>query len=363
MIKVLATDVDGVLTDGKIYVDSSGKEQKSFSFKDVDAVAGLRLSGIKLAIITGEDNFFTDYVKRRFNPDYMYVSCKDKGNAIEDIASKEKIQIDEIAYIGDGKYDISAFKKCVLSFCPSDAIYEVKELSFKILKSSGGLGCLKEASDYVCSMGKNSKEEAIIDGASIKSDKNIDKIMDFHLEVLSDTMASSEVKNAIKSSINEIIASFRNGGQLLICGNGGSAADAQHIATEFVSRFFMEREALNAEALTVNTSSLTAIANDYEYNRVFSRQIEAKGKPGDILIGITTSGSSKNIMEAFDTAKKMGMKSIAFVGKETAKAFEYADIVVSVPSECTPRVQEMHIMIGHIICEEVERRLFKEEIN
>ena len=120
----------------------------------------------------------------------------------------------------------------------------------------------------------------------------------------------------------------------------------------------MERKALNAEALTVNTSSLTAIANDYDYEKVFARQLEAKGKAGDVLIGITTSGSSGNVIKAFEAARNMGIKTIAFVGEKNVLALEHADIVVAVPSGITPRIQEMHIMIGHIICEVVEKRLF-----
>ena len=151
---------------------------------------------------------------------------------------------------------------------------------------------------------------------------------------------------------------MKNGGQLLLCGNGGSAADAQHLATELVSRFYKERKALNAEALTVNTSALTAIANDYDYSRVFARQIEAKGKKGDVLLGITTSGSSENIIEAFRTAKKQKMTTIAFVGNKSEKIKDVADIIISVPSTDTPRIQEIHIMIGHIVCECVEKLMF-----
>ena len=183
-------------------------------------------------------------------------------------------------------------------------------------------------------------------------------IIEDHINLAGRIADSKSVMTSIQKSIDVIADSFSQGGQLLLCGNGGSAADAQHIATEFVSRFYMERSALNAEALTVNTSSLTAIANDYEYKKVFARQVEAKGKSGDVLIGISTSGTSANVIKAFESARKLGMHTIAFVGNNTAAVAPVADTVIGIPSGCTPRIQEMHIMIGHIICEEVERRLF-----
>lgn len=184
---------------------------------------------------------------------------------------------------------------------------------------------------------------------------SIDAIIIRHGDLL-DMLVNDEVlKQNISKSISAIIKALENGNQILFCGNGGSAADAQHLAAEFVSQFYLKRRALNAEALTVNTSSLTAISNDSDYERVFSRQVEAKGKPGDILVGITTSGGSANVLNAFDAAKKIGMTNMAFVGTDTDKVKNRANIIISVPSDDTPRIQEMHIMIGHIICECVEK--------
>jgi len=187
---------------------------------------------------------------------------------------------------------------------------------------------------------------------------DINAVIIEHQDVTKSVIEDKTILESINKSVEIILDSFNHNGQLLICGNGGSAADSQHIATEFVSRFFMERRALNAEALTVNTSSLTAIANDYEYERVFARQVEAKGNRGDVLIGITTSGQSKNVINALDSAREIGMKTIAFVGSEIKNTQKHSDVVVSVPSDCTPRIQEMHILIGHIICEIVERKMF-----
>lgn len=156
---------------------------------------------------------------------------------------------------------------------------------------------------------------------------------------------------------DEILESFRQKGALYLCGNGGSAADCQHIATEFVSRFFRERQGMNAEALSVNTSTLTAVGNDYSFERVFARQMEAKGKAGDILIGISTSGSSKNVLEAFRYCASVGIKTVLLTGEKAVFEEEPADYIIRVPSYVTPRIQEAHIFIGHVLAEYVEEKM------
>jgi D-sedoheptulose 7-phosphate isomerase len=164
-------------------------------------------------------------------------------------------------------------------------------------------------------------------------------------------------REAIKT-INEISraieSAYKNGGKIFIAGNGGSAADAQHIAAELVSRFYKERRALPAESLTVNTSNLTAIANDYDFSKIFSRQLEANGRKGDIFWGISTSGNSKNIISAIIKAKELDMKIIGFTGKDGGEMANMCDFIIKIPSNDTPRIQENHILIAHIICEIVE---------
>jgi len=160
---------------------------------------------------------------------------------------------------------------------------------------------------------------------------------------------------------NQWIECLQAGGQILIAGNGGSAGDAQHIAGELVSRFFFDRPALRSVALTTDTSILTAIGNDYGYERVFSRQIEALGKAGDIFVGITTSGTSKNIVAGFEAAKKKGMICMALAGEKQGPLNEMGDLVINVPSTVTPRIQEAHILIGHLVCAAVEQEIFGAE--
>ncbi|MCX5667586.1 MAG: D-sedoheptulose 7-phosphate isomerase [Candidatus Omnitrophica bacterium] len=174
-------------------------------------------------------------------------------------------------------------------------------------------------------------------------------------------LLKSQVVN-IESAAKAIIESLKAGKKLLVFGNGGSASDSQHIAAELVGRFKMERKALPAIALTANTSVLTAIANDYGYDAVFSRQIEALGVQGDVALGLSTSGNSKNVIKALRCARSIGMKTIALLGGDGGSMKKEADISIIVASGDTPRVQESHIMIAHIICALVEDGMFSRKL-
>ncbi|MGE5285074.1 MAG: SIS domain-containing protein [Actinomycetota bacterium] len=162
----------------------------------------------------------------------------------------------------------------------------------------------------------------------------------------------------IASAATAIAEAFKAGRKLLLFGNGGSAADAQHIAAEFMNRFLIERPPLPAIALTTDTSVLTSIANDYAFDEIFSKQVKALGKKGDVALGITTSGSSGNVLKALRAAKKLGMTTIALTG-DGGKAASLADIALQVPSRSTPRIQEAHIAVGHILCDLTDAILFK----
>lgn len=171
-------------------------------------------------------------------------------------------------------------------------------------------------------------------------------------------LSDETLLSAIETASSAIITAFRNGGKVLFCGNGGSAADAQHLAAELSGRFYYDRPALEAEALHVNTSYLTAVGNDYSFDQIYSRILSASGKTGDVLVGISTSGNSKNVIEAQKVAKEKGMYVISLTGATGGKMKELSDCLINVPSELTPRIQESHIMIGHIICQIVEEELF-----
>jgi len=151
---------------------------------------------------------------------------------------------------------------------------------------------------------------------------------------------------------------YRNGKKILLAGNGGSAADAQHIAAELVGRYGFDRPSIPSIALTTDTSSLTAIGNDYGYDKVFSRQLEGLGSKGDLFIGISTSGNSENIINAFKSAKEKSIATLALVGRGGGKMAQMADYSITVPSDSTPRIQESHILIGHILCDIIEKEIF-----
>jgi D-sedoheptulose 7-phosphate isomerase len=172
-------------------------------------------------------------------------------------------------------------------------------------------------------------------------------------------LENPKLLSTISQVAQEIINAFKNDKKVLLCGNGGSAADAQHIAAELSGRFYFDREPLFAEALHVNTSYLTAVANDYSYDEVFSRLVKAKGRAGDILIGISTSGNSKNVIKAIEVANEIGMITIGMTGETGGRMKDICKYLINVPSKDTPRIQEAHIMIGHIICEIVEKELFR----
>lgn len=168
--------------------------------------------------------------------------------------------------------------------------------------------------------------------------------------------------DAIVAVAKECVALYKTDKKTMLAGNGGSAADAQHIAAELVGRYGFDRPSIPSLALTTDTSNLTAIGNDYGYDQVFSRQLEGMGQSGDIFIGISTSGNSTNIVKAFESAKKKGIKTVALVGRDGGLMAKMADMSIIVPSDSTPRIQESHILIGHILCDIIEKEIFAEGV-
>jgi len=175
-------------------------------------------------------------------------------------------------------------------------------------------------------------------------------------------LSTGTFQEKIESAVSMISQAIRSNNKIIVCGNGGSAADSQHLAGELVGRFQIERKPIPAIALTTNTSIITSIGNDYSFEKIFSRQTEAIGNKGDVLILFSTSGRSKNVIEAVRSAKKKGIKTISITGARPNKLADLSDINLDVPSKSTPRIQEIHSIIIHIICELLERKLFPDEI-
>ena len=188
--------------------------------------------------------------------------------------------------------------------------------------------------------------------------ERIKSIIQSSIDVKKSILQDDNLIQTLSETADLITQTFQNKGKVLLCGNGGSAADAQHLAAEFTGRFYKDREPLFAEALHVNTSYLTAVANDYSFDEVYSRLIKAKGNAGDVLIAISTSGNSSNIIKAAQQAQAQQLKVVGFTGSNGGILKDSCDWLINVPSTDTPRIQESHILVGHILCEMVERHIF-----
>lgn len=189
----------------------------------------------------------------------------------------------------------------------------------------------------------------------------IDARLRAHLDTIAAIEKDENLKAAVQDAVDAIVNCFRSGGRVYFCGNGGSAADAQHLAAEFSGRFYFDRPVLPADALHCNTSYLTAVGNDYGYDRIFARLISGLGQKGDILVGISTSGNSENILQAFEVCRDKGVRTIAMTGATGGRMKALSDLLINIPSTDTPRIQEAHITVGHIICELVEQAMFGEK--
>ena len=185
--------------------------------------------------------------------------------------------------------------------------------------------------------------------------EDIVKRIEENIGVKKSILNDAHLIDTIERAATVVVNAIKNGNKVIFCGNGGSAADSQHLAAELIGKFYFNRRSLPAISLTVNTSIITAIGNDFGFEKVFSRQLEGVGKAGDVLIGLSTSGNSENVVEAFRLAKELGISTVAFTGESGGILRNLADILINVPSNDTPRIQEAHIMVGHIICELVEK--------
>jgi D-sedoheptulose 7-phosphate isomerase len=190
------------------------------------------------------------------------------------------------------------------------------------------------------------------------SNPQIQTIIESSIQVKQALLKDEQLMLEIEKTVNAITFAFKNGNAVYFAGNGGSAADAQHLAAEFSGRFYKDRKALPSDALHCNSSYLTAVANDYSYDVIYARLLEGLAKPGDVLVGISTSGNSGNIVKAFEMANSIGVVTVGFTGATGGQMKPLSDFLINIPSTTTPRIQESHILVGHIICELVEENIF-----
>ena len=346
-IKVVLLDIDGVVTNGKVLVDSKGDEIKQIDFKDLDGAFEIKRMGLKLGFVTKEKTPITEFFNERFKPDVFYNGISDKLQVIKEVCETFKVDTENICYMGDGKYDIIGVANVGLGVCPNNAIPEVKEVAQIVLSKDGGDGCVWELVEHL--------------KGYIQKNEFINSLIE-HIDVVNKIKFDKELQHKILQVAEVITKCYKNQGRVLLAGNGGSASDAQHIATELISRFYFNRPSLDAECLAGNMAALTALGNDFSFDTIFSRQVEGKAKEGDVFIGISTSGKSKNIINALISAKKQKATTVVLIGGSSNNDITgNADYIVNVPSKITPRIQECHILIGHMICEIVEKNLFGEE--
>ncbi len=350
-IRVLALDVDGVLTDGTASLTASGDEEKRFNFQDLDAVTRARRAGLEVALVTGEDSPAVDRLSRRFGCERVVRGVKDKLLGLEAVSRDLNVRLDEFCYIGDGDRDASALRQVGLGLAPSNGTQSAKAAAHRVLSKSGGHGAVAEALELI----ERAQAWQDQDGGHEKTMHAIvQRSIEAHQRLLELSLPS------LVRIMQAVTQALRRGNKILLFGNGGSAADAQHVAGELVGRFLRESEPWPAVALTTDSSILTAVGNDWTFEEVFSRQVRALAKPGDLVAGISTSGKSANVIRGLQAARAKGAVTVAFTGATGGSLAEQADLCFRAPADSTPRIQELHLLAWHAICELVERELLKE---
>lgn len=346
-IRVLALDIDGVLTDGGATMTEGG-EEKRFHFHDLDAVTKARRSGLIVAFVTGEDNEIVDRLARRFGVDAQHIrrGAKDKGGALEELSRTLDVPVSAFCYMGDSDRDAPALKMAGLGLAPADSTPGACAAADRVLTKNGGEGVVWEALCLIETLRANA--EADFGGEMAR--------------IIEDSIAAHEKLRAeslpvLSQVAREFVNAIAAGRKILLCGNGGSAADAQHVAGELVGRFLRESQPWPAISLAADSSILTCVGNDWDFSDVFARQVRALARPGDLVVGISTSGQSPNVRRALEDARKIGAVTIGFSGAKGESLRELCDVCFLAPSSVTPRIQELHLLAWHAICELVEERL------
>jgi D-sedoheptulose 7-phosphate isomerase len=360
----LALDIDGVLTDGRVLYTSDGQEQKFVSFRDIDAIFEARRCGLQIALITGENTPWVEFISRRLQVEHTIRGAKDKLDAVRNLAQQLQVPLTAICYVGDSDRDAPALAAVGLGVAPTNATARAKASARLVLRSAGGdgavqeaLACILEQKGSFQNLRQRGEDTAVVLGG-LDLHVSIQRVQHIIAEsVMVQQAVSEQLAPVIAKAANVIAAAIRNGHKLLIFGNGGSAADAQHMAAELVGRFEMERVPFAAMALTTDTSVLTALVNDYTREVMFARQIEGIGQHGDVAVAISTSGNSSNVLEGVYAAQRLDMQTISLTGRTGGKLADLVDLCLCVPSGNTARIQEAHGLIIHLLCGLVEANI------
>jgi D-sedoheptulose 7-phosphate isomerase len=350
-ISLVVFDFDGVMTDNRVRVHQSGDEAVWCHRGDGLGIARLREAAFDVIVLSTETNPVVAARCRKLNIQAIQ-SCEDKLTALQQFSADRNVSAGQIAYVGNDINDLACMEWVGWPIAVADAVPRVRAVAKWVTRLPGGGGAVREVADRL-----------------VAARANADPAIEWARQTV---WQSLEVKQAIAASeqlLSQIVRVARamadvleSGGRIFFFGNGGSAADAQHLAAELVGRFALERRALPAMALSVNNSVVTAIGNDYGFDQVFSRQLEGLARAGDLAIGITTSGKSANVVRAMHSGRAMGLRTVALTGARGGQIRAAVDECLCVPSDITPRIQEGHILIGHMLCEYAERALFGNEM-
>ncbi len=344
-ILLLALDVDGVLTDGSVTITPSGEESKGIAFRDLDALARARRAGLRIALVTGEEGPLVMAIAAKAGAEFVLPAAKDKVAALEALSANAAVPLSRICFVGDADRDALAFPLVGISLSPADGSRAARRTASRVLTAKGGAGAVEEAVDLLLGEGE---EGDLRPGFENTLRRIAEDSLRAHEKLIVESMPTlAEIASVITRAL-------KAGRRILFCGNGGSAADAQHVAAELVGRFALEREPFPALALTTDTSILTAVGNDWDFKDIFARQVRAHARHGDIVVGISTSGKSANVVRALEVGRECGAVTLAFTGRNGGAVAKAADFVFKAPDAATPRVQELHLLAWHGICEVVE---------
>ena len=341
-------DIDGVLTDGTVHDGAPNGDGKRISFQDLDAVTRAKAAGLTVALVTGEDGPAVDWIARRFGIGHVVRGAKDKAAALGALASELGMSLGAFCYVGDGDRDAAALARVGLGLAPANATRAAKASVDRVLGRAGGAGAVAEAVAVLLEL---QAEEARLPAFKQAMRCIVLDSVGAHQRLLQQSLPT------LAQVALTIIHAIRTGHRILLFGNGGSAADAQHVAAELVGRFALDRDPWGAIALTTDTSILTAVSNDWEFADVFARQVRALGRPGDVVVGISTSGRSPNVLRGLDAGRTVGTVTVGFTGAAGGAMDDHCDVCFCAPAESTPRIQELHLVAWHAICELVESEL------
>ena len=343
-ITCLVLDIDGVMTDGTTAVRPA--VEKRLYLRDLDAIGVLKRAGLKIGFLTGEPEAEAAAVVERCGGDAAVYDAKDKAAGLSELLAKLDESAESVCFVGDAERDVPALRGVSLALVPADASEAARSAADVVLSAPGGRGVVEEAaalilgeSDSDATQPRNSHHLASEVGSAQKA------LAEFHDRVIGQVAELAEI----------LRCRLGRGATLFLFGNGGSAVMSQHAAAELIGRFRRERDPIRAVCLNTDTAVLTSLANDYGYEIAFDRQIRALGRPGDVALAMSTSGTSENVLVALRSSQRLGMLSILFTGEHEIDESS-VDFCLKMPSEDTARIQELHLLSWHLICDLLEQR-------